>query len=345
MRTNTLPGALLAALLATTLTASAARAGEASSADTPHVRVELLSAGQGARRGGTTAIGVAFDLEEHWHVYWKYPGDSGAPPVLKFAAPGARVGALQWPVPERIVAPELVTYGYHGGALITASLTVPPDFRGDTIDVRADLEWLVCDAEGCIPGFAELSLTLPVVDADPGPSAAAPRFAAAKALVPRTLAPADALVHTSAEGLLIEALDADLRAALKGAAPVAFIPELDGLVSTAGARRTDDGLVLLPRVGDTALAPGSRVAGVLAFGMNAAGGVFALDTTVTAAPVVGRAVAEHGGEAPADDGAKAASAWRLPWPLTTLVAAILFVGFVWNLKRARSPSGGSGTGG
>jgi DsbC/DsbD-like thiol-disulfide interchange protein len=45
-------------------------------------------------------IGVLYRIEPGWHIYWKYPGDSGIPTKIAWQLPaGFKVRDLQWPIP------------------------------------------------------------------------------------------------------------------------------------------------------------------------------------------------------------------------------------------------------
>jgi hypothetical protein len=46
-------------------------------ADTPHVGARLVSDTASLEPGSTVRVGVLFEMEPGWHVYWKNPGDSG----------------------------------------------------------------------------------------------------------------------------------------------------------------------------------------------------------------------------------------------------------------------------
>lgn len=109
-------------------------------------------------------IGVSLALlpEPGWHVYWKYPGDSGATLKTKWACDGVapQVGAdgvhpEAWPIPEVIAVGPLVNYGYDHGVALPFNL--PCNVR-ETKRVTVDAEWLVCKEE-CIPQYATVELS------------------------------------------------------------------------------------------------------------------------------------------------------------------------------------------
>ena len=70
-----------------------------SSADLPHVHVQLISPNAQFHPGSNDA-GLYFKLEPGWHVYWRNPGDAGEPPHIKWTnSPQVTAGPLQFPVP------------------------------------------------------------------------------------------------------------------------------------------------------------------------------------------------------------------------------------------------------
>jgi thiol:disulfide interchange protein DsbD len=57
--------------------------------------------------------------------------------------------------------PPLVNYGYAGQTLLLTELSLPANFTADTLIIKADVDWLVCE-EICIPADASFELTLAV---------------------------------------------------------------------------------------------------------------------------------------------------------------------------------------
>jgi thiol:disulfide interchange protein/DsbC/DsbD-like thiol-disulfide interchange protein len=152
------------------------------------VRADLVAEPQAITAGEPFTVGVRLRMKEHWHTYWRNPGDSGlATTVTWTLPPGFSAGPIQWPTPARIPVTHLVNYGYEGETVLLAEITPPADLSGgQAVDLRADLAYLVCERE-CIPGEASLSLRLPTVagmSAAPNPSLR-PVFAAARASLPR----------------------------------------------------------------------------------------------------------------------------------------------------------------
>lgn len=130
-----------------------------------HIKAHLVSEVATASRGASFDVGVRFDMDEHWHVYWKNPGDSGIQLKVNYTLPdGVSAGEIRWPVPDRLPLEHLMNFGYEGSVLLTSTLDVPDDFPAETLNVVADIEWLVCKVE-CIPGWGRLALSVPVGNA------------------------------------------------------------------------------------------------------------------------------------------------------------------------------------
>jgi thiol:disulfide interchange protein DsbD len=154
-------------------------------AATPHVQASLVAESESVQPGTPLVVAVRLQMEEGWHTYWKNPADAGLPTRVAWRlAEGLTAGPLQWPRPGRFGAPPVVSYGYHGDLLLPVSIDVSKALRpGTTVELAGRVSWLECK-EACLPGKADVSLVLPVRAEAPRPSAAAPRLAEARRLVP-----------------------------------------------------------------------------------------------------------------------------------------------------------------
>jgi len=143
-------------------TAPGSRAGQG-----PHVRVELIT--DRAAPGPGMRLGLKFDLDPDWHIYWQNPGDSGGPPQAAWTfPPGMMAAGIEWPAPERIDIGGLVNYGYHGTVVLPVVVAVAADLRiPQEFTVRASVRWMAC-ANLCVPGKADLELKFPLADSDRG---------------------------------------------------------------------------------------------------------------------------------------------------------------------------------
>ncbi len=121
--------------------------------------VDLIAEPKPVEPGKPFTVGLRFRPEPGWHIYWKNPGDSGMAPSVTWKLPeGYTAGPLQFPLPEKILLPPLVTYGYEMETLILAEITPPAGQPLPAkIKIGADLDWLVCK-EICLPGKASLDL-------------------------------------------------------------------------------------------------------------------------------------------------------------------------------------------
>ncbi|WP_394175793.1 protein-disulfide reductase DsbD family protein [Thalassotalea litorea] len=132
------------------------------SATGPHIEVSLHSENQAWQPGSEQWIGILLEPEAEWHTYWQNPGDSGEAPSVTWSSDAKlQFGDIQWPIPKAIPVAHLVNYGYEGANLLMVPVQVPDNLNQDNITIEASLSWLVCK-EDCIPGWADLTLTLPV---------------------------------------------------------------------------------------------------------------------------------------------------------------------------------------
>lgn len=132
----------------------------------PHLTAELVSLSPKIAPGGTLQIGLSITLEEHWHVYWFNPGDSGEAPSIKWTLPkGLSTSALSFPPPIRLPLGPLMDFGYQDEVTFPITLTADKSTKPGKIHLDAHVNWLVC-ASQCVPGKAHLGMDLDVV---PGP--------------------------------------------------------------------------------------------------------------------------------------------------------------------------------
>lgn len=136
--------------------------------------------------GSVTNIGISFDIDPEWHLYWNGLSDTGMP-IQIHPGPlpaGFRWGQQIWPAPHRhLPAEDLLDHIYEQQVTIILPVEVPPDAAvGSSVTFNFKLDWLVCK-EACILEQASVQLTLPVAaSAQPGPQAL--RFAKTRATAP-----------------------------------------------------------------------------------------------------------------------------------------------------------------
>ena len=130
-----------------------------------HATVELLADVSEIVPGETFHLGLRYELEPHWHVYWKNPGASGLAPEVEWTLPeGFEAGSMAFPAPERFELGGLVSYAHEGSPLFIVPVQAPFDLpAGETVTIQASAFWLICK-DVCIADEAVLELTLPVGD-------------------------------------------------------------------------------------------------------------------------------------------------------------------------------------
>ncbi len=128
---------------------------------TPHVEAELIAERTAFEPGRTATVALRLKIADHWHTYWKNPGDSGLPTRIKWTLPeSVGAGEIQWPHPGKLPLGPLMNYGYSGEVLHLVEIATPATLRpGDKVPLKARAEWLVCK-DVCIPESAELELVL-----------------------------------------------------------------------------------------------------------------------------------------------------------------------------------------
>ena len=168
---------------------------DSSSADRPHVHVQLVFRKAHVYSGGGDHGGLYFKLEPGWHVYWKNPGDAGEPPHVKWTLPeGVTAEPLQFAAPKRLPLGPLMDYGYEDEVVYPFKLEIAKSAKPGPAALHAKVDWLVCSSS-CIPGKAELEITqeilatAPANSSDDGPGAEIWKRLAAR--LPDALPPSD----------------------------------------------------------------------------------------------------------------------------------------------------------
>ena len=155
-------------------------AGEAS-----HVKVALIPEVRTIAPGTPFWVAVLLKMDPRWHTYWINPGDSGEPTKIKWnLPPGFEAGPIQWPHPERIELPPLVSFGYEGEAVLLVRITPPRDLKtGERVTLVAHVNWLECE-ELCLPGEATVSAVVPTGQSVENDPTRAQFFSEARARLP-----------------------------------------------------------------------------------------------------------------------------------------------------------------
>jgi len=132
----------------------------------PRVIARLVADTTAVESGSTFLLGVHFEIEDDWHIYWRNPGGAGLATAVDFELPdGLVAGPLQWPLPIAFVQSEGIPgYGYEGSVVLAAEVAVPDGSRPGK--VRVEASWLACKGV-CVLGSAELEASVAELPEDP----------------------------------------------------------------------------------------------------------------------------------------------------------------------------------
>ena len=125
-----------------------------------HSTVTVIPERIAVKPGDEITLATQIDLADHWHVYWRNPGDSGLPVSIKWDLPeGFKVSEIDWPTPDKISYDVLVNYGYYNRVTLLQTLKIPEILPQGKIPLKASLELLVCN-NICVPEYDEVALEL-----------------------------------------------------------------------------------------------------------------------------------------------------------------------------------------
>lgn len=127
----------------------------------PSCTVTALPAETEAGPGKAIEIGLRFDIEPGWHIYWQNPGDSGEATQVKWELPeGWTEVDLRFPTPHAIDAGGVTNYGFENQVTLFARVKPPAEYRGDPVKLSGEATYLICK-EACVPGSRKFTISLP----------------------------------------------------------------------------------------------------------------------------------------------------------------------------------------
>jgi thiol:disulfide interchange protein DsbD len=141
---------------------------QAQAVDGGHARVELISEREAAVPGETIWMGLSFEMDDKWHIYWRNAGDAGIPPEIVWSGttsiPTDTFSAFEWPMPELlpVVPNEIMDYGYSDTIVLPFKVTIPQD-ADEAILFEGRADYLICK-DICIPESAAIKLFMSVAD-------------------------------------------------------------------------------------------------------------------------------------------------------------------------------------
>jgi len=145
----------------------AARAQDASAWQKEAHAATRLLAGAAVKTADAAALraGIEIRLDSGWKTYWRYPGDTGAPPTFDFAgSENVKSAQVEFPAPERFSdGAGGNAIGYVGDVILPIRVTRLDAARPAALHVKAHYE--VCGTM-CLPIQSTLDLTLTGQGAD-----------------------------------------------------------------------------------------------------------------------------------------------------------------------------------
>jgi thiol:disulfide interchange protein DsbD len=261
--------ALASALTAATLLVSATALRAQSSpfskgASQQHAVVTLVAEKSAAVPGQAMQLGVRFEIDPKWHIYWLNPGDSGGPPAVEWKLPaGFQAEGFEWPVPQRIdIGGGLVNYGYEADVLLPVTVRVPEKARpGTQVDLSGHVRYMIC-SELCVPARADISLPVTIAATAGAPSPVASLFAQTRPRIPQR---APATMHaqaTFAKRQFVLTIETGQREA----ATAQFFPFTSGLIDDSAPQPptpTARGITFTLRASEQLTTPPKTIEGVV----------------------------------------------------------------------------------
>lgn len=151
----------------------------------PRVAKRLLVDADTVASGERLGVGVLFEMDPGWHIYWHDAGQGGMSTEVIFEATGGTPASVMWPEPTvyHEAGGTIITFGYGDRVLLFTEVDVDDDADGQ-VEVSAAVDYLVCEID-CIPGDAELHRTVDVGDDTTESDATKPFFDDARSALPR----------------------------------------------------------------------------------------------------------------------------------------------------------------
>lgn len=133
------------------------------------VSAQLVSDAAAIAPGQPFTVALRLRHDPHWHSYWIAPG-TGYPTSLTWTLPeGFKAGEIQWPTPHIVkdLEGKITGNGYENEVFLLVTITPPASLvPGSTVKLETLAEWLMCETV-CMPGDAQLAISLPVGEMAP----------------------------------------------------------------------------------------------------------------------------------------------------------------------------------
>ncbi len=138
--------------------------------DEPRATKRMVVNADAVAPGDTVEVGILFEMDPGWHIYWRSAGQGGMSTELNVDTDSGTVSDTFWPEPTiyHEAGGSIITFGYSDAVLLFSEVTIGED-ASDVVSLYADVDYLICEVD-CIPGDAQLSRELPVADSTQEPT-------------------------------------------------------------------------------------------------------------------------------------------------------------------------------
>jgi len=246
------------------------------------VKIRILPEKGQIKAGEEIWIATEQSITEHWHTYWKNPGDSGTSTNIDWQLPeGFEISEIQWPTPKKIPYGPLLNYGYENKVILLQKLKAPEVLPAGPLNLIANIELLVCKEE-CIPEYGTYPLTLNGPNANLEDNKA--YLNAARKNLPANADWPAFFGEKNGDFILETTLPQATRDTIN-LVSVQFLPEDWGLLSNPEkpqAYLRNERLVIEQKRGERSLGSLGTISGILAFETNDAQG---FSTNIQASPL------------------------------------------------------------
>jgi DsbC/DsbD-like thiol-disulfide interchange protein len=126
--------------------------------------IRLVSEVKSITPGQPFYVGLALHHAPGYHTYWKNGGIVGVPTEIKWKGlpSGFKAGGIEWPEPELTKMFTVVCQGFERDVVLPIRITPSSKLNpGSTVRLTGKATWMCCNRV-CNPGFADLSIELPV---------------------------------------------------------------------------------------------------------------------------------------------------------------------------------------
>lgn len=231
------------------------------------VAAKLIADRASVAPGETFTLGLTLDHPEHWHTYWKNPGDAGSVTSVTWKeTSGATFGDWRLPAPHLYAVDTIRNFVFEGKTVQLLRVTAPASLKpGDTLKLAGNVDWLECDDSSCNPKNASLSISLPVKAA--GEPANAEIFAAAETAIPEAAPAGTATLENTGPAKVVLKIAAGALAG-RDAASAKFFPsdsEMPAAFVTVKPVVGEDGAISFTFTEAESVVKAGKLAGVVTF--------------------------------------------------------------------------------